>query len=74
MLSNANAIDELHSLFEQCARQMSYNNNNKWETTKTGSRAAATYGRQAKMFCGTCLKKSIFEHLEYVKIKAFFHY
>ena len=41
MLSNANAIVQLHSLFEQKAHQMgdnnnNDNNNNKRETTKTG--------------------------------------
>ena len=37
MLSNANAIFELQSQYEQKARQMGDNNNNKRETTKTGS-------------------------------------
>ena len=38
MLSNASASVELQSLFEQKACQMGDdNNNNKWETTKTGS-------------------------------------
>ena len=38
MISNANAIVELHSLFEQKAHQMG-DNNNKRETTKTGSQS-----------------------------------
>ena len=37
ILNNANAIVELQSQFEQKTRQMGDNNNNKQETTKTGS-------------------------------------
>ena len=49
MLSNANAFVEVHSRFEQKARQMGDNNNvndnKKQETTKTVPTAVAAYGR-----------------------------